>query len=1171
MTLFNAETVTLSGLNVIEASAGTGKTYTLAELYLRLVVEKGLTVNQILVVTYTRAATEELRERLRERLAKARDTLLEDPDHDVVSRQRLVLAIQSFDESAIFTIHGFCQRVLTDFAFESGLAFDLELVGEEDALLLSLMDDFWRQHVLSAEPWLARYVLQHHVSPETLLSSIRSLLGKPYLQYLPVEDGAIEKVYHQAQTQFDRVKQLWQQDSDQVIETLRDKSLLNGNQYRQTSVEKWLIALQELLALESVPDALFDGFERFTPARLEKALKKDQLLPELSFWVGCELLLEQVNAIKSAQDLAFQQLRVSALQFIQRLLPERKQQLLVQSYDDLLLRLDQALTGGRGEWLANQLRMQYPAALIDEFQDTDPVQYASFSRIYAGHDLPVFLVGDPKQAIYSFRGADIFTYLSAKKAADQEYNLSTNWRSHPRLVAAVNRLFERQSTPFLYEEIPFYPVGSAREDKSVLVTQDSTSAPLQLLWVESDKAIHKGEMRDLVATTTAEKIATLLCQALNGEATLSNDKDETRAITGGDIAVLVRTGKQGRQIQQCLQQHGINSVQQGQDNVFASAEAKMLHHILKAMAEPDNTAYITAALASPLWPYSLTDLYTLQQDEQGWSEQCDVFYKAHQLWLRRGFISAFRQLMRDINGQQQLLRLQNGDRHLTNLLHLVELLQAQSVQRDGSMSALLHWYNSRIQSLDASDETGQLRLESDEQLVKIITIHKSKGLEYPIVFCPYLWDCSLRAAENEVMIFHERDRQHQAMVAFSEPHLSQAAPLVTQEERAEDLRLLYVALTRARDRCVIFWGNVKGTKAGQSVQDSALFHLLHPSLEEGDSEQMLTDLMTLVENSEDAISLESISDNTQTTHVIDKTLDQHFKAKEFEGDIHAPWRIGSFSALAHGHDAEMPDYDAQTDKLYRFDDDKIIALNRFGFPRGAQAGTCLHTLFELWDFQSDDLAAMHDLVNKVLLQYGFDTSWSPVVCQWLQSVLKTVLDPSTGLQLKQLAPRQRLDELAFYFPVAALSVEALQQTLLPVLTDNSPLARVISSMQFDDLTGFMKGFIDLVFEYQGRFYIVDYKSNYLGTTREQYQDSALDEAMVSHDYPLQYLIYTLALHRYLRLRLPDYDPEQHLGGVYYLFIRGMDVDWGQAGVFYDKPSLSLMMAFDDYLAGLSHD
>ena len=1173
---FDIETVALSDLNLIEASAGTGKTYTLAELYCRLVLESDLTVDQILVVTYTRAATEELRDRLRQKLVEVRDGLLNDVDEqDLLARQKLNLAIQSFDEAAIFTIHGFCQRVLGDFAFESGLAFDLELIGDDQALLQSAVDDFWRRHITTADKKLVTHLLARRESPESLLQSIRPLLGKPYCHYLPIPDVDVELVYQQAQTEFERLKTHWAAEQEGVMEALQNKALLNGNKYRTASVEKWLLSLVELLSHDAVPLSLFDAFDRFTPTKLEDALKKDQQLPELAFWLACEQLLETIGRLQAAQTVQYQQLRYQLLQELHTAVKKQKQQQQVQSYDDLLLNLQQALEGQRGDWLVTRLREQYPAALIDEFQDTDPVQYASFSRLYADSGLPVFLVGDPKQAIYSFRGADIFTYLSAKSSAQNEYTLGTNWRSHPDLVKAVNALWARQAEPFIYDEIPFHAVEAARDNQRILSTLNSNSA-LQFLWADSDKPMAKKALTAMAANATADEIARLLNQADAGEAMLLDEASQIAvAVSGGDIAVLVRNHRQAFAVQQCLQVRGINSVQQGRDNVFGTSEAVMLVRVLQAMAEPQNQLHIKAALSTELWGLSAVELYALQQDELQWSVQLDLFYDLHQLWLKYGFMRAFRHLLNTISGQQQLLIQAEGDRKLTNLLHLSELIQAQCSQQQAGIEAILQWFATRIQSIDPNDETGQLRLESDEQLVKIITIHKSKGLEYPIVFCPFLWDSNLRAANQEVISFHAADDDYRAHVAFSEPALSQAVEVITVEERAEDLRLLYVALTRARERCVISWASVKGRSAGSHVSDSALFSMLHPDLAELDSADMLANLTQLAATSDGTISVDKIDITERVAYQSMDNEQNTLAAKTFEGFIHQSWRIGSFSALTRGHDADLPDYDSQTSN----DEIVSVAVNstvkdRFSFPRGAQAGTCLHAIFEVWDFASDDQEAMQVLVSRTLLQYGFDEQWSPVVCRWLGEVLATALDNDgdmKGFKLADLMPAQRLDELAFYFPVTSLTVRRLQKTLLPLLATDSPLANVISQLHFSSLTGFMKGFVDLVYEYQGRYYIVDYKSNWLGADEAAYQSTALEQGMVSHDYPLQYLIYSLALHRYLRLRLPDYDPKLHLGGAYYLFIRGMKPEWGQSGVFYDKPSIALLDALDLCLQGLSND
>ncbi len=1185
MSRFDIKTVPLKGLNLIEASAGTGKTYTLAELYLRLIIEQDLTVSQILVVTYTRAATEELRERLRQKLVDGRDalqcaanerTLLEnivEPEAIRSAMFKLMSAIQSFDEAAIFTIHGFCQRVLGDFAFESGLRFELELIGDDVSLLQAASDDFWRREVITADKDFVAYLLTKNETPETLLRSIRNLVAKPYVINLPILQADLAAITQQIEDLFSTLKKVWQTEYAEIMEVFNNKTLLNGNKYRKTSVEKWLVFLANMLQQATMPLSLFEGFEKFSQGLMQQGLKKGQILPPLTFWLVCEQVFEQYQLLQAGRALQLQQLRLNLLEYIRESLPEQKLQQQVQSYDDLLINLDQALNGQGGDWLVEQLRQQYQAALIDEFQDTDPVQYASFSRIYADSGLPTFLVGDPKQAIYSFRGVDIFTYLKAKSRADNQYTLETNWRSHPHLVSAVNDLFSRHAEPFIYKDIPFHAVGAARDDKPALVIENTKTTALQILWAAgTDKPMSKADLTTLSATVSADQIAQLLNSADIGDAYLFDQKTkQTRQLAGGDIAVLVSNHRQASAVQQCLQQRGVNSVQQGRDNVFRTNEALLLERVLLAISEPNNEQRVTAALATQLWAFSADELYQIKHDETQWHRQLDFFYDLHQIWLKHGFMRVFRQLLVSVSAQQSLLSLADGERKLTNLNHIAELIQAEFRHQNDSVEAILYWLKTQIQSAESNDEMAQLRLESDEQLVKIITIHKSKGLEYPIVFCPFMWDANLRSADDAVISFHKDNQSKQACAAFSEPELSLAAASVLIEERAENLRLLYVALTRARERCVIIWGRAKGQKEGKHVNNSALFSLLHPTLIDMDSAAMSTDLTKLANTSKGNISVQTIVEQQQVNYEATSDKDQFLAATTFSGDIQRPWRIGSFSALTKGHDAELPDYDAQTSTAVVT---VVLAvrsiLDRFSFPRGAQAGTCLHALFEYWDFTSQDNEAMQKLVTRTLLQFGFDEKWLTVVCQWLSEVLATPINDA-GLSLEQLSQGQRLDEMAFYFPVVDLSVAKLKRSLLPLLADNSPLKAVIQRLKFYDLTGFMKGFIDLVFEHQGRFYIVDYKSNHLGNNEADYQAEQLDNAMVAHDYPLQYLIYSLALHRYLQLRLPDYEPEQHLGGVYYLFIRGMKPAWKEAGIFYNKPDLELLNALDRCLQGISDE
>ncbi|MCX4186661.1 exodeoxyribonuclease V subunit beta [Methylophaga sp. OBS4] len=1162
MSLFDAATVNLQGLNLIEASAGTGKTFTLAELYCRLITEKQLEVNQILVVTYTRAATEELRSRLRKRLVDERQKLSKQGSSNLTALKRLKLAIQSFDEAAIFTIHGFCQRALQDFAFESGHFFDMEMVTDEQEIKQAVVDDFWRRHVSTADADFARYLLNQKQTPDTLLKAVGNLPGKPYLTYLPLPEVDPQKMQLQAETDFNSLKQCWRDYNAEVIDIVTDNDLLKPRNYRSDWVKNWLIMLEALMQEPDLPDQVFEQIDRFTRERLEPALQKGKALPDHPFWAHAERFINSHQQLKAGREIQLQQLRMQLAGYLREELARRKLQLKLQAFDDLLLNLQQALHSKQGGKLAAQIRQQFQAALIDEFQDTDPIQYDCFNTIFAGSGQPVFFVGDPKQAIYSFRGADIFTYLNAKQASEREFNLDTNWRSHPLLVDAVNTLFERVEKPFIYDDIPFYPVKSARDNTPALTVSGKAGAPLEFIWLDGEQdVINKGEMEGLSASMTAGQIAGLIQQSNQGEVLLTDKEGNSRALNGGDIAVLVRSHSQAASIQQALRHRGINSVQQSRDNVFQSEQAVMLERVLMAVANPGNDRLIATALATPIFAKTALQIYELQQDDNLWLAQSDFFMSLHESWRTSGFIVMLRSLLVKLDVQRRLLQQPDGERQLTNLMHLAELVQAYASRRNSTMEAVLTWFASQRQSSAAAQDAAQIRLESDEQLVKVITIHTSKGLEYPVVFCPFLWHQGKPKQKPAVMVFH-RGEHNEACAAFGEPGFAEAGPIAAEEEKAEDLRLLYVALTRARERCIILWG------AAKESQKTAMFNLLHGDLDKPDVARMHADLAALAADYPANIAL--LKGESDFGTVVDSvSTATALMPRQFKGTIAYPWQVGSFSSLTRGHTIEQPDYDADT-VVADWQPSAETRQDRFGFPRGSNAGTCLHSLFENWDFQTTG-HEWQQLVTKTLNQYGIDSSWSPVVSDWLQSVVKTPLAEGSTLTLDGIAREKRLDEMAFYFPVSQLTVKRLKQTLLPFTETLPILDKVMQQLNFSDITGFMKGFIDLVFEFEGRFYIADYKSNWLGDKKQDYAQRALDEAMVMHGYPLQYLIYSLALHRYLKTRLPEYEPELHFGGVYYLFIRGMQPEWGQAGVYYDRPSTELLNALDNCMQEADHD
>lgn len=1167
-----------NGRSLIEASAGTGKTWTLTALYARLLLERELSVGQILVVTYTTAATAELRERIRARLAEllalyeggsSTDAFLVELHRRYpgeAARRRLLLAVHGFDEAAIFTIHGFCQRALQDSAFEAGGDFDAELTQDDREVLDALLGDAWRHVLAGADPAWARYLAKQKVTPATLRQALRSHLGKPYLRVEPRERVG-EAELQAASAAWQAAAQLWRAEGYAWVEVLREHGGLSQSTHKAAKLPLWSA---ELDAYFADPAALFeapDGLAKLGAAALLKATKKNFEAPHSALAEALDVL---GAALESALPAGRQKLIALQVELLDRLnveLPQRKAAQRLLAFDDLLNNLDQALQGAAGEDLATRLREQYPLALIDEFQDTDPIQYAIFDRVYRdGGDL--CFVGDPKQAIYAFRGADLATYLQAREAAERQYDLPFNYRSTPALIKALNQLFARPQ-PFAEEGLSYPPVSAGKKARATLVLPEQDgAAPLGLVWL-GDEGLNKARAGELAALDTARRIASLLAASAQGKAYFEDDGGRN-PLKGGDIAVLVSNHREAASVAAELAARGVPSVRRGRDSVWHSEEAAELAAVLAAYAEPGREGVLRYALATRLLGRDAAQIARCQEVEQEWDRERAAAEQYHQLWQQQGFMRVFRAWLDQERVAERLLAGIDGERRLTNLLHLGELLQAESLQRPG-LEPLLAWFAAQRGS-EGAGEDALLRLESDAERVQIVTIHTSKGLEYPLVFCPFLWDGRLLGQHTDSARCHDEDGQ--PLLDLGSERLDQRLQAARRESFAEKLRLTYVALTRARDRLWLHWGPAALPKPkkdcslpDEGLHSSALAWLLHGR--ELPGVDALGELATYLAGQEGpalAVELDELAASstgliarlaplTEEAQAAGTGRAESPQAQQlFERSLHSAWRIGSFSGLAAGMHMEAPDRDALA-----LVDASEPGAGFFAFPRGARAGTCLHAILEDW---MRGKGSLEQLVPLALQEHGIDAElWGAIAIAQLQAVLDTDLD-GQGLRLSALQANRRLPELGFTFPVERLDVERLRALLAdPAFGLPEPMRQSAERLQFDELKGYLKGFIDLTFEHAGRWYILDYKSNWLGPTAAHYGAERLEQAIAAEHYHLQYLIYLVALRRFLRTRLAGFGDAQ-LGGAWYLFLRGMP----QAGVYFARPSDALLDALDRLFA-----
>ncbi|XHA15786.1 exodeoxyribonuclease V subunit beta [Citrobacter farmeri] len=1162
----------LTGERLIEASAGTGKTFTIAALYLRLLLGLGgstafprpLTVEELLVVTFTEAATDELRGRIRSnihelRIACLREStdnplyarLLDEIDDKKQAAQWLLLAERQMDEAAVFTIHGFCQRMLSLNAFESGMLFEQQLIEDESLLRYQACADFWRRHCYPLSRDIAQVVFETWKGPQALLADInRYLQGEaPVIKAPPPDDETLASRHQQIVQRINALKQQWC-DAVGELEGLMEASDIDRRKFNRGNQGKWIEKISVWAQSGTQSYQLPEALEKFSQRFLEDRTKEGGAVPQHPLFVAIDELLSEPLTLR---DL----LITRALAEIRETVAKEKRRRGELGFDDMLSRLDGALRSESGDALAAAIRARFPVAMIDEFQDTDPQQYRIFRRIWQHQpDTALLLIGDPKQAIYAFRGADIFTYMKARGEVSAHYTLDTNWRSAPGMVNSVNRLFSLMDDAFMFREIPFQPVKYADKNQSLRFEFHGETQPAMTMWLMEGESCGVGDYQSYMAQVCAAQIRDWLKAGLSGEAILFNGKD-ARPVSAADISVLVRSRQEAALVRDALTHLAIPSVYlSNRDSVFETLEAQEMLWVLQAVMAPEKENTLRSALATSMMGLNARDIDMLNDNENAWDQVVEEFVGYRQIWQKRGVMPMLRALMSTRKIAENLLATAGGERRLTDILHISELLQEAASQLE-SEHALVRWLSQHILEPDSNASSQQMRLESDNHLVQIVTIHKSKGLEYPLVWLPFITHFRIQ----DQAFYHDRN-SFEAVLDLSEADESVA--LAEAERLAEDLRLLYVALTRSVWHCSLGVAPLvrrRGDKKGDTdVHQSALGRLLQKG-EPMDAAGLRAAIEAVCDENiicrvPEAVSMEPLP----VTAASGASLNAR-RVQRTPGDS---WRVTSYSGLqqrGHGIAQDlMPRLDIDATGVGEVVEEPELTPHQF--PRGASPGTFLHSLFEDLDFTQPVEAAW---VQDKLALGGYDAGWEPVITAWVTAILHAPLN-ETGISLSQLSAREKQVDMEFYLPI---SQPLIAERLDALIRQFDPLSAGCPPLEFAQVRGMLKGFIDLVFRHNGRYYLLDYKSNWLGENSSAYTPQAMATAMQAHRYDLQYQLYTLALHRYLRHRIADYDYERHFGGVIYLFLRGVDSEQPQQGIYTTRPSEELIARMDEMFAGVA--
>lgn len=1202
-----AHEIQLSGRHLIEASAGTGKTFNITRIYLRLLLERRLGVEQILVMTFTKDATEEIRGRIDAFIRQA----INDWDHlsttddyfislaSKVSRADakvlLKRALLYLDEAAIFTIHGFCKRVLNQHAFASGLVFNAQMETNCQDLVLQACQD-WYRVLGQASPELFLLVAQFWPDPQGFLNNFAKAISQTGDMELISASNILDDFKHKLAESLLSLEQNQQTLFTYLVEVKK------GND-RQTRLDEYNRLLHwhknfacdldnqtsdnvdgfinSLESAENLPDAFLDG------RRYSRAKHKQQLVD----------IFAPVNVVKSQYKKLHEQLcKAQAFALvkqgvidIRQAVALKKQQLNMLSFDDLISTLANRLNTQQDTKLATTLFEQFPVALIDEFQDTDPQQFEILKAIYyVQPSAALYLIGDPKQAIYGFRGGDVFAYLSARQDCEHHWFMDTNWRSSAAMITGYNRLFygdklSGSGKPVFGYNIPYLPVKpSPHADHRA--NHLAGAKALQFIHFEmgeQDGKSVKQSFRAVMANWCAQEIVSLLNHGLAGNDSAGADP----SVLSQDIAILVRDTSEANAVKLALLEQGLACVYlSNRANLLHSEQTGQLLALLKGILFVENDRLFTAALACGLLGFTPDRLYQLQHDDLGWQNLKFAFAGLRDEWNFKGFISMALKLMHE----HFRLAAQDQDRVLTNLLHLFELLQGAS-QRHRQPQELFYWFEQQG-TLDNPESEAELRLESDDNLIRIITQHGAKGMEYPVVFIPFATRHKdpLKFGNRALLYIESHDEAGKLCLSLGGSE--QAKIAMRDEAHAEAIRLLYVAITRAKQRCYVL------STGFDHYHDSPLGRTLKWQKDQ----DILPSLQQLANDNSDAISVRQITQLPENSALIQgdiKVIEP--QVARFHGRIERDWWLSSFSALSKNlrhSGVSGPDHDNDLHKnpLINEAQQRLLAeqsslaqsqdLLRFNLSKGAHTGNLLHDILQYTDFVTPNWS---ESLKWPLVKYGELTpGYSEQDLQnWLEQVLNTPLAGAEAGQsmakccLAGISLQQSLRETEFYFPMDNASSAALAQVLSEHRNRQASLEQGKRAKQqsrvglpaYHSLKGMMHGFIDLIFEFEGKYYVCDYKSSHLGDVFDDYQQRAMRENIEHNHYDLQYLIYALALHRHLAFAISDYDPAQHFGGVYYLYLRGMtdEHEHNGRGVYYCQITPQELSRLDDLFSGVS--
>jgi len=1077
------------------------------------------------MVTFTKAAVAELEERIRlfirsaykvsmgETIKDETITAIVAGCSDQAEASRLLHeAVLFLDETSVLTIHSFCQKTLNEFAFETNHLFGAETLKDTGLIIETEINKFWRKQVTSIPVELLTQFITDGLSIKSLVAVVKEhLSGKKYASFNPEKDYTLGiDDYNDFIMQYDLLRKECDQMKNNVIKYLIE----NANHLKSVSADD-RYAKKAMLPLVDSPAELLANIVAKRGSGYVQNLYADVLKKSDECESEIKLNKEKAGQIVSS-------LICFAIQQSMHGIETYKQRNNQMSFDDMIVKLHEALVINENGSLIEELQKKYKAVFVDEFQDTDRLQYELFQAAFNTNTI-VFYIGDPKQSIFAWRKADIFTYFKAYGSVDTIYEMNENFRSSAAMIEAMNIFFEPVPgfDTFFFKEasdaIKYIPVDSPAFNKKGLMNNNGKSLiPI---------SITKLPNNDSIDNAVAAQIIDLL---ENKEYKIGNPNDE-KNIKPTDIGVLVKTNKQGRRVKNILARFGIPAVTIGDDKVLQSDEAKYLLYLLEAINEITR-ASIYKALLSPFTGFSKEKILQLDDDIT-----TGLFKKYKARWEQDGIYTALKDFVADFNMQQILLEhnLENGERTVTNLYHLMELMHKVQTIKLLSPLELISWLKRAVEGMEIEGDEYEQRVENDEEAVKIVTIHKSKGLEYKIVLAPFL----------DLMTINEHD-----MAAFRDPasgeYISVEKKCLTnlqqeiwkEQQEQENRRLIYVAITRAVYKCYLY-KNI-GNRGEYNFNNSSLSAF---------TDALVNASPSLILQTDEALKIDEKYRYTTSAPwaPLTEIKEVHFSLTQQN------WTKMSYTMLSAKHDATIKNTSTKHEDEY----------NKFVFhqlAKGEKTGNLLHAILETIHYSNSE--RWNSIIETAITRFapGQRLLYEKMLPPMLQQILEATIQlPENSFKLADVAFNKRIHEFEFDFPVASFSTDELN--------DFSDENIQVNVKTLGKLEGIMNGKIDLFFEHDGKYFILDWKSNFLGDALEDYAATGVANAMNENNYHLQYLIYTVAVKKYLESRLPGFDYERDFGGVIYLFLRGVRAD-SDSGIFLHRPALNLIETLTDRLS-----